>query len=973
MGVRTVFFGSILGMVLVVTMSCCSDDAGPQVTDAVDGDAVLEIVEQDVDLAVCPHGANPSGNGCLLPCKNGWHDGADGQCHINCPTGLSEDASGRCTVPICPEGTSETPWTATFEGASLEGTACIRGCPPGMQSVGEGFNLRCEIPCATGWSKGEDDRCHRECPDGMVKPQGAEECELTEVGERKVCPGGNKYDDTFSGPNPLYVDIDDNTQTPDGTPEHPFHSIMDAVNAGGDAVTIFVAAGEYHEQVVLDGQSEVHLIGACADQVSLIGEGLEYINEVSSGVINVKDVENLTVDGFSLESDLRGIRVDKAAKGTGHLVIANVHLQESAFYGIAVESSYATIDILDNTVEYAADGGIVIYSAAPLGSTAEVKITGNRITNIVPCVGLALCYDTPLVSGIAAAYIPKLVVEGNLVAEMEYADGISAADTPNTIVRGNELRDIAGASGITVMPYEDGSAVVEDNWISDCRAGPFMGQDANLFYGAQVLSKYAVDSVLVSGNVLHDIRGFGLHTLVLPDVDLEISNNELVSIPWAISVQGDARIKGNRVYDSRLQLATNSQSRGIHLEGNEFRDGVDDDFGLTDSEFKTALNEVKLRLLISSSELPGDTEGSYEPVRLEGNRFADLGGDVVATVSVNPETFAKEVVIRHNVFELNSGNNLVLSNAGIVEATENRFVGSMAVLSDKVSASPLIHVGLYLISKNKVDLEAVTVSRNHFQDYGNGHALAFGHLGESDQRAYTVEENGFFMGHLITFVDAAGYGASNLTMLRNTLLGTTVTLGLTRKVGMMENRLVGSDVILSQQVANGGATFADNLFDSSSLVLANCQGGLVVDGNEFHAPLGVGLLVTASPGLTTIQDNLVAGTTERVWQGAGATGDGIHISGTQELGASNVVIQGNRIEDSARLGILVSGSYALVEGNMYSGNGNDCQGGCDFAVQYEPIGGADAPRTPSVAGADLKFVTRPDAPYAMLTAEDVLE
>jgi hypothetical protein len=267
----------------------------------------------------------------------------------------------------------------------------------------------------------------------------------------------------------------------------------------------------------------------------------------------------------------------------------------------------------------------------------------------------------------------------------------------------------------------------------------------------------------------------------------------------------------------------------------------------------------------------------------------------------------------------------------------------------------------------------VTISQNHFQDYGNGHALAFGHLGEGDARTYTVEDNVFLRGHLLTFVDAAGYGATNLTMKGNTLLATTATLGLTRFIDLRENHLIGADIILPQQAANGGSTFAGNLFGSSSLVLANAKGNLVVEGNEFHEPLGFGLLVTASPGLTTITGNIFAGTTERTWQGAGITGDGIHVSGTQELGASNVVIRENRIEDSALLGILVSGSYALVEGNMYSGNGNDCQGGCDFAVQYEPIGGADAPRTPSVSGADLKFVTRPDSAYTLLTAEDVLE
>jgi pectin methylesterase-like acyl-CoA thioesterase len=107
----------------------------------------------------------------------------------------------------------------------------------------------------------------------MIARDGGDGCGLVAVGERKVCPQG-KFDEASPGPNPLYVDGADGTPDPDGSQAKPFHTITDAVEAGGQIMTIYVAAGDYHEQVALEGQSEVHLIGLCAEKTRIVGEGL---------------------------------------------------------------------------------------------------------------------------------------------------------------------------------------------------------------------------------------------------------------------------------------------------------------------------------------------------------------------------------------------------------------------------------------------------------------------------------------------------------------------------------------------------------------------------------------------------------------------------------------------------------------------------------------------------------------------------
>ena len=86
-------------------------------------------------------------------------------------------------------------------------------------------------------------------------------------------------------PITIYVD-DDNTEGPwDGTLEHPYQYIQDAINVSSDGNIIFVFNGTYYEKILVN--RSVNLIGETRNNTIIDGNG--------SG-----DVVNITADWVSI-------------------------------------------------------------------------------------------------------------------------------------------------------------------------------------------------------------------------------------------------------------------------------------------------------------------------------------------------------------------------------------------------------------------------------------------------------------------------------------------------------------------------------------------------------------------------------------------------------------------------------------------------------------------------------------------------
>jgi len=184
----------------------------------------------------------------------------------------------------------------------------------------------------------------------------------------------------------VYVD-DNNTEGPwDGTLEHPFQTIQEAIDYVSKGDKIYVFSGIYHEHV--DVYKSIDLVGEDKDTTFIDGSGFDYVVQLSADSVNI--------NGFTLQnSDGRGIYLNSDYNTISGNIIKNNNGvgigkgdRETSDYNTIVDNTItdneAGIDVLypsegyiisNNTIENTKYQGIV------LDGTLESIVTGNTITN----------------------------------------------------------------------------------------------------------------------------------------------------------------------------------------------------------------------------------------------------------------------------------------------------------------------------------------------------------------------------------------------------------------------------------------------------------------------------------------------------------------------------------------------------------------------------------------------------------------
>ena len=107
-------------------------------------------------------------------------------------------------------------------------------------------------------------------------------------------------------PDTVYVDVTNETGVEDGTPEHPFNTIVEGITWAGPGDTVRVASGVYNEVVKM--KSGIKLIGENPANTVIDGKGLgeEFWSENPTILVWVS--ENSTLAGFRLlNSDYYGV------------------------------------------------------------------------------------------------------------------------------------------------------------------------------------------------------------------------------------------------------------------------------------------------------------------------------------------------------------------------------------------------------------------------------------------------------------------------------------------------------------------------------------------------------------------------------------------------------------------------------------------------------------------------------------------
>jgi parallel beta-helix repeat protein len=247
----------------------------------------------------------------------------------------------------------------------------------------------------------------------------------------------------------------------DGSLEHPFDTIQEAMDVSNDGDTIYVYSGTYNEElviaksIVLVGESELTTI----IQGSGTGSGI-YMNGLSGVTI-----ENLNINGFST-----GIYLFSCSDNT---ISGNI-VSDSNRYGIYL-NYFSNGNLVHGNTLFTNDQAIRLYSSD------NNVISENIVADNEGGLGLY-------------GHSDDNVIDGNTFSDNE--GGISVPyDCDNNVINKNTVSD----SYIGIYMYAStGGAVISENTVSDNYFGIYL---------------YKSSGISMLGNTVFDNEGsgFSLH------------------------------------------------------------------------------------------------------------------------------------------------------------------------------------------------------------------------------------------------------------------------------------------------------------------------------------------------------------------------------------------------------------------------------------------------------------------------------
>ena len=198
----------------------------------------------------------------------------------------------------------------------------------------------------------------------------------------------------------LYVD-DDNSNGPwDGSQQHPFQFIQEAITAAKTGDEIFVYNGFYQENIIVE--VSVSIIGEQKNTTIVDGDGKDNVFNIT--VDNVK-ISEFTIQNSGTTNDHKDYSSNR--KGgikitANNAIISNNIIKNNKGYGIVQDrlkspdptdnpTSYGTV-ISNNIIEENVYSGIYVFLAH------GVTITNNNINNNFIGINFGGLYEVPLTS-----------------------------------------------------------------------------------------------------------------------------------------------------------------------------------------------------------------------------------------------------------------------------------------------------------------------------------------------------------------------------------------------------------------------------------------------------------------------------------------------------------------------------------------------------------------------------------------------
>ena len=230
-------------------------------------------------------------------------------------------------------------------------------------------------------------------------------------------------------PITIYVD-DDNTEGPwDGTPEHPYQHIQDAVNVSSDGNIIFVFNGTYYEKILVN--RSVNLIGESRDNTIIDGNG-------SGDVVNIT-ADWVSISEFAIQNSVStgtrvGIHINSEYNTITRNMITNL---SKGIYLNGWSYNVITENIVMNNSYYGILNGKEVWPELP---SNNVVISGNIVTNNRRGIGHILSDDG--------------IISGNIV-ENNIDWGIFLWESDHNVLEGNFVANTSGTDfGIGIHIFD---------------------------------------------------------------------------------------------------------------------------------------------------------------------------------------------------------------------------------------------------------------------------------------------------------------------------------------------------------------------------------------------------------------------------------------------------------------------------------------------------------------------------------------
>lgn len=297
--------------------------------------------------------------GCGEQATGGSGGSGSGGAAPACPApAIADDELGCIAVGIesCPDGFEPTADAGCLPVLPAE------PCGPGTMALPGETTCRQIMPCGEGpWG------------DVPIEPG-------------PTAPGVVYVDQAYAGVDP-----------PDGSAEHPFTTISEALAAVGYGGQIVIAAGHYLERLHVDAKS-IRIWGRCPSLVRITGD-------------NASIEGSIRFIGATAGQELHGVRVDGPGFGIIMTNVVDVLLDrlwvtETAASGIVVDDTLgpASLRVVDSLVEALPDAGILVGGA-------ELSVERSEVRNIhAGAMGVGVG-----IGGRPAMGLPTWSVAGSLV------------------------------------------------------------------------------------------------------------------------------------------------------------------------------------------------------------------------------------------------------------------------------------------------------------------------------------------------------------------------------------------------------------------------------------------------------------------------------------------------------------------------------------------------------------------------------